>query len=173
MAQRGQVIQVKVEGLDLLRRKLDAGNLLTPTREIVAGAGKQALQTAQKAARPHPADKGTLARMIHSDSQDGGKTVVVAPETKIRGLAATIEEGRAPGKRPPYGSIKKWMLSHGIIQGVRGDSKYVRAMRERIATVGTKGVGFMAAGAEAADRALKHGIPQAEDEIRKAWDRGY
>ena len=168
-----QVIQVKVEGMDLLRRKLEAGNLLKPTREIVAAAGKEGLETARKAAKPHPGDKGTLARMIESDTQDGGKTVVVAPQSKIRGIATTIEEGRKPGKRPPYGSIKKWMLSHGIISGARGESKLVAMMRDRIRSQGTAGVFFMKKGAEAAERCMKGDVPKAEGEVRKAWDRGY
>jgi hypothetical protein len=145
--------------------------LLRPTRDFVQRAGKAAHTTAQRAAKPHPADKGTLGRLIVMVIEDDGKTVRVHPVRSIVGIANTIEEGRRPGRRPPYKPIKKWMISHGIIAGVRGDSKRIRAIRDDIKARGTRGVHFMAQAAEVAERALKTGVPETEKEIRAMWER--
>ena len=167
----GQTFTVDVRGMDTLRQRLNSGHLLRPTRDFVQRAATAAHRTAQRAAKPHPADKG-MGRLIVLDIQDGGKTAWVHPvRSNISGILLTIEEGRRPGKRPPYKPIKRWMTSHGIIAGVRGDSKLVRLMRDRIRNVGTAGVHFMAQAAEVAEKALRDGVPETEREIKAMWER--
>jgi len=171
MAQQFAAIMVKVEGMDLFRQRLDSRRLLRPTRDYIEQVGKAAHRTAQRAAKPHAADKGTLGRYITVEISDGGKTATVAPIRRIVGVAQTIEEGRRPGRRPPYTPIKRWMLSHGLISGAPGESNLVRVMQGRIKSVGTKGVYFMRTASEAAEKALKDGLPETEEQIRKLWDR--
>jgi hypothetical protein len=164
---------VRVDGADQLRHALREKAFLWPPvrRKLIAGAGQAAHKTSQRAAKPHAADKGTLGRNILLEFEDKGLTARVFPARRITGLAVTIEEGRRPGRRPPYGGIKAWMLSHGLISGGRGDSKLIQMMRERIRQSGTRGVGYMAEGAKAAEKVLQQGVPQTEAEVRALWER--
>jgi len=172
MPQQQRQFEVQVVGLDQLRLRLREGRLLAPTRSFLQELGRVGQKTAQRAARPHPADKGTLGRAILLDFALDGSSARVAPAPSVRGIAFTIEEGRRPGRRPPYGPIKRWMISHGIIPEGRGTSKQVQAVREEIKAQGTRGVHFMAQAREAVDKAMHSGIPKTEQEIRALWDRG-
>ena len=163
---------VQVVGLDALRLKLREGRLLKPSRSFLQELGRVGQKTAQRAAKPHPADKGTLGRAILLDFALDGSSARVAPAPRIAGIAFTIEEGRRPGRRPPYGPIKRWMISHGIISGARGDSKKVRYMQEDIKLRGTRGIHFMQQAEDMANKVLKGNVPRTEKEIKALWDRG-
>lgn len=169
----GQTFTVRTEGLDLLHQRLDSRRLLRPTKDFIERAGTAAHRTAQRAAKPHPGDKGTLGRAITIEFSDGGKTATVAPIKRIMGIANTIEEGRRPGRRPPYKPIKMWLSRHGAAVDVRGGSKIVRQVRDTIRAEGTKGVHFMAQAEEVAQRALRDGVPETEHDIRNMWERGH
>ena len=173
-AQQQRHFEVDVVGLDAVRMKLREGHLLTPTRGFLRVLGRVGQKTAQRAAKPHPADKGTLGRAILLDFALDGSSARVAPAPAYRGIAFTIEEGRRPGRRPPYGPIKRWMISHGIIPEGRGKgiSQRVREVREEIKLHGTRGVHFMAQAEKAVDKAMHDGIPKTEQEIKALWDRG-
>ena len=167
----GKQLTVNVVGLDALRLKLREGRLLEPTRVFLKDLGRVGQKTAQRAAKPHPADKGTLGRGIRLDLALDGKSARIAPVRSIVGLAFTIEEGRRPGRRPPYGPIKRWMISHDIITGARGEGKRVQEMREDIKAKGTRGIHFMEIAEKAVEAAMRSGIPKTEGEIRALWDR--
>ena len=172
MPQQQRHFEVDVVGLDALRLRLRERRFLSPTRDFLRELGRVAQKTAQRAAKPHPADKGTLGRSILLDFALDGSSARVAPAPRIAGIAFTIEEGRRPGRRPPYGPIKRWMISHGIIPAGRGTSKQVQELREEIKAHGTRGVHFMAQAEKAIDKAMHDGIPKTEQEIRALWDRG-
>ena len=172
MPQQGRQFEVEVFGLDALRLKLRDGRLLQPTRAFLADLGRVGLKTAQRAAKPHPADKGTLGRSIMLDIALDGWSARIAPASFVAGIAFTIEEGRRPGRRPPYGPIKRWLISHGIIPEGRGTSKRVQEVREEIKAQGTRGVHFMAQAQETVEKAMRDGIPKTEQEIKALWDRG-
>ncbi len=163
---------VDVRGLDQLHARLQPGRLLQPTKRFIHDLAEMAQRTAQRAAKPHPADKGTLGRAISIEFDSSGDVAKVSPARNIAGIAFTIEEGRRPGRRPPYTPIKRWLLSHGIISGARGESRKIQFIREEIKMRGTRGVHFMAQAAEVTQRALREGIPRTEAEIHAAWERG-
>lgn len=164
--------RVRVTGLDALREQLrNKKFLFRPTRRLIEAAGMAARKTAQRAAKPHPADKGTLGRAILMTFRDNNQTAVVDVPRRIAGIAFTIEEGRRPGRRPPYTPIKRWMISHGIIPEGKGTSKRIQFMRDTIKQRGTKGIHFMAAGRDAADKVIRTGIPKTEAEVKALWDR--
>ena len=164
--------EVQFVGLEALRARLRDKHFLKPTRTFLHELGRVGQKTAQRAAKPHPADKGTLGRAILLDFALDGSSARVSPAPRIAGIAFTIEEGRRPGRRPPYGPIKRWMISHGIIPAGRGTSKQVQAVREEIKAQGTRGVHFMAQAEKAVNKAMHDGIPKTEQEIKALWDRG-
>ena len=164
-------LTVRVVGLDALRLKLREGTVFTPARSFLKDLARVGQKTAQRAAKPHPVDKGTLGKAILLDFALDGKSARIMPARSIIGLANVLEAGRRPGKRPPYGPIKRWMLSHGIITGVRGDGKKVQAMREDIKAHGTRGIYFMEAAQESINLAVRFGIPKTEREIKAIWNR--
>jgi len=172
MPQQQRHFEVDVLGLDALRLRLREKRFLSPTRDFLKELGRVAQKTAQRAAKPHPADKGTLGRAILLDFALDGSSARVAPAPRYAGIAFTIEEGRSPGRRPPYGPIKRWMISHGIIPEGRGTSEQVQELREEIKAHGTRGVHFMAQAEETTEKAMHEGIPKTEQEIRALWDRG-
>jgi len=172
MPQQRRQFEVEVFGLDALRLKLRDGRLLQPTRAFLGELGRVGQATAQRASKPHPADKGTLGRGILLDIALNGWSARVAPASSIAGIAFTVEEGRRPGRRPPYGPIKRWLISHGIIPEGRGTSKRVQEVREEIKLHGTRGVHFMAQAKETVEKAMRTGVPKTEQEIKTLWDRG-
>jgi len=165
------LVDLHVDVLRELRPHVDRRERGMAPRRLIEGAGIAAHKTAMRAAKPHPADKGTLGRAILFTLRSDGMVAWVKPARSLVGLMFTIEEGRRPGRRPPYGPIKRWMTSHGIIAGVRGDSKQVRAMQEDIKLRGTRGVHFMAQADTAAQEVLNSGVPKTEQEIRDLWVR--
>ena len=171
-AARQRLFEVEVSGADALGEMLRSKNFLSsPTRRLIEYAGRAAWRTAQRAAKPHPTDKGTLGRAIRFDILPGGMAARVDIARGVSGIAFTIEEGRRPGRRPPYGPIKRWMISHGIISGARGDSKKVRYMQEDIKLRGTRGIHFMQQAEDIANKVLKGNVPRTEQEIKDLWVR--
>jgi len=174
MPKQQRHFEVEMVGLDQLRLRLREGRLLAPTRSFLQELGRVGQKTAQRAAKPHPADKGTLGRAILLDFALDGSSARVAPAPAYAGIAFTIEEGRRPGRRPPHGPIKRWMISHGIIPEGRGKgiSERVKDFREEIKLHGTRGVHFMAQAEETVNKAIHEGIPKTAQEIKALWDRG-
>jgi hypothetical protein len=168
------MFDVELQGAAAIQETLRSGFWRGPVRQrLVKGAAIAAQTTARRAAKPHAADKGTLGRfvLLHIDADGLLARVDMAPS--VAGVAFTIEEGRRPGRRPPYKAIKRWMISHGIIgegRG-RGTSAAVQLMRERIRASGTEGVHFMAQARDVAEMVLQRGVPGTEDDIRALWER--
>ena len=173
MPPRQRIFEAEVKGVDSLRELLRSKRFLfRPTRRLIEGAGIAARKTAQRAAKPHPGDKGTLGRYIRLEVSHSGLQATVDIARSVVGIALTIEEGRRPGRRPPYGRIKRWMISHDIITGARGEGERVREVQEEIKLHGTRGVHFMAQARDVANMVLRQGVPKTEQEIRELWDRG-
>jgi len=164
-------IAVKVRGLDALREQLRSKKFMwRPTRQLIEAAAAAARKTAQRASKGK-AGKGSLGRAILVTFRDKGQTAVVDVPRRIAGIAYTIEEGRKPGRRPPYTPIKRWMIQANIISGGKGESKRIQFMRDTIRRRGTKGIHFMAAGRDAADKVIHGGIPKTASEIEALWKR--
>jgi hypothetical protein len=162
---------VQVRGRDALAEQLRSKKFMwQPTRQLIDAAGKAAQKTAMRASKGQ-AGKGTLGKHIHLEFRDSDLTAVVLPTRRIAGIAFTIEEGRKPGRRPPYTPIKRWMIQAGIISGDKGESKRIQFMRETIKQRGTKGLHFMAAGRDAADKVIREGIPKTAGDVKALWKR--
>lgn len=163
---------VELKGLDQLHERLKPGRLFAPTKVFIRQLAETAQRTAQRASKPHSADKGTIGRQLLLEYSADGQVARLYPNARIANIAQTIETGRKPGKRPPYGPIKRWAIAHGFIPNAKGNSKMVHQLRETIMQKGTRGVGFMATAQETTEKAMHDGIPQTEQQIRDAWERG-
>lgn len=163
---------VELKGLDQLHERLKPGRLLAPTKVFIRQLAETAQRTAQRAAKPHSADKGTIGRQLLLEYSSDGQVARLYPNQRIANIAQTIEEGRKPGKRPPYGPIKRWAIAHGFVPNAKGNSKMVHQIREEIMHAGTRGVHFMKTAQDTTEQAMRTGIPQTENEIHAAWERG-
>lgn len=163
---------VEVEGGDTIARVLKDPKLWVPSvnRRIIDDAAKAGEKTARRAAKPHAVDKGTLGRAVRLKFLSPLEAIIdLAPS--VRGVARVVEEGRRPGRRPPYGAIKRWGEAHGVIPAGRGASKYVQELRDRIRDEGTRGVHFMEQASEVADKLVRSGVPRASSDIEATWER--
>jgi hypothetical protein len=164
-----KTFEVEVHGLDVLKRKL-AGNLLSPVKDqMVKEAALAGRRVAAEKSKGRYGRKGLYGRLDIDFSNDG-LVANVHPVRSIAGIAFTMEEGRRPGRRPPYTPIKRWLIDAGAISGQRGDSKVVRATREAIKAGGTRPIHFMQEAAEEAERTLKQRGPPTEREIERQWN---
>jgi len=159
-----KVFDVEVKGLDVLKAKLDSKRFLGPVREeLIAHAAKIGTKTAEEKSKGQRGTKGFKGR-IETTFDSGGLVAHVFPQRSIGGVAFVIEEGRRPGRRPPYRGIKKWLggsATRDTIEGVRKD------IMER----GTKGVHYMQQAQEVAQQALRDGLPKTERRIEGDWNK--
>jgi len=132
-----KTFEVEVHGLDVLKAKLDSKRFLGPVREeLIAHAAKVGTKVAEEKSKGQRGTKGFKGR-IETTFDSNGLVAHVFPQRSIGGIPFVIEEGRRPGRRPPYRGIKKWLggsASRDAIEGVRRD----------IMAHGTKGVHYMA-----------------------------
>jgi hypothetical protein len=163
-------LQVEIKGLDKLMAKL--GNVEKPIRPLLEKAAKFALAQAQVFAKPHPADKGTLAKGLKFELAAGAVTLHarVFPVAAIVGIANVVEEGRKPGKQPPYQALVPFVQSHGVTMGpATGEKAIAYLMAVGIKHKGTKGVRFMAKAADATDKKLPGLVAETVKEMEKDW----
>ena len=175
---------VQVRGLDALHQRLKPGMLFRPvTKEIIEAAARAAHLTARRAAKGR-AGKGSLGRAITMEYertwklQDSAATgprgpfaAIIYPHRSISGIASTIEYGRRSGRRPPYGPIKRWLIAANIIPAGKGTSKRIREVQEQIRLCGTKGIGYMKAAEDVANKVIRGNLPRTEAEIKALWER--
>lgn len=160
-----QSFAVEVHGLDVLRQKLDQHRLFGPIREeMIAKAARAGSDKAQEASKGRYGKKGFRGRVKTHIEQDGLVARVDIEPSNIRGIALTIEEGRRPGRRPPYRKLKEWAQAAGI-------STPVRQLQEDIKLHGTTGIHFMEQASKVADDTLRDRRPATEREIEAAWNR--
>jgi len=156
-------LTVNVKGLDALILKL--GHVTDPVKEMVEDAGKYAWAELKISAKPHAGDKGTIGKA--SKFEFGGAGVAlqarISPAQSMKGIARVIEEGRKPGKGPPFKAIEKWGLAHGMAP------KTGWKLRSAIKTHGTKGVFMFAKAAEATSKHFPGLLKKAAAAVEKAW----
>ena len=164
-----RTFDVSVTGLDVLKAKLQTGRIFGPVKqEIIKRAADEGRETAEEQSKGRFGTKGFKGRMATTFEQ-GGLIARVQPHGNVRGIASVIETGRRPGKAPPIRALKPWAGRAGVDENDRGA---IRAIQDKIRAGGTRGVGFMAAGEKAAERAVSQGIPRAEREIESDFNRG-
>ena len=159
-----KTFDVQVHGLDVLKAKLDSKRFLGPVREeLIAHAAKVGTKTAEEKSKGQLGRKGLRGR-IRTEFEQAGLIAHVFPDRAIGGIAFAIEEGRRPGKRPPYRGIKQWL-------GGSASKDTIETVRKSIMLSGTKGVHFMAQAQDAAQQALRGGLPKTERRIEGEWNK--
>lgn len=152
-------IDVEIRGLERLRRKLE--EVPQAARELMERATRFAHEEAQRRAKPHAADKGTLAATVKFAIAPGPIPLHARVFT-ASGIAETVESGRRAGQRPPVASIGRWAASHGI-----ATNPWMLA--KEIGQRGTRGVKFMAGAVEATQKRMGDFIRETERAIRQRW----
>lgn len=158
-------ITVTVEGVDALKRKL--GGVMEPIGGIVREAGIFAHEKTATYAKPHAADKGTLGQGITLKLGAGVVPLeaTIAPNSRIAGIAVTVEEGRPPGKRPSVDRIERWAWAHGYLPRTSRGWK----LAQKIAREGTKGVKMFEHAAKDTEAKVKELIGNAVRTIERKW----
>jgi hypothetical protein len=158
---------VEVQGLVELRRKLDRAT--EPVGDLIREAGEFAQKKTAEYAKPHPADKGTLGQGITLALKGTPIPLeaYVRPNRRIAGIAATVEEGRPPGKRPSVDAIERWAWAHGYLaRGKRGWK-----LAQQIAERGTKGVKMFERAAVDTERKIAELVGNAAKAIEARFQR--
>lgn len=166
-------IQVEVKGLDKLVAKL--GHVQDPLKALFEKAAKFAHGRVKVYAKPHAADKGTLANAMKYELLGGTGTSLSArvfPATPIVGIANIVEAGRKPGKQPGYQRLKGFVVSHNYpLLAALGINKAAYKMALGIKAHGTKGVFFMQRAAQDTDKELPKLVNEAKKQIEKDWGK--
>jgi hypothetical protein len=166
-------IQVEVKGLDKLVAKL--GHVQDPLKPLFEKAAKFAHGRVKVYAKPHAADKGTLANAMKYELLGGAGTSLSArvfPATPIVGIANTVEAGRKPGKQPSYQRLMQFVQSNGVKMGnakTVKETAYLLALW--IKAHGTKGVRFMEHAAKDTDKEMPKLVNEAKKQIEADWSK--
>jgi hypothetical protein len=163
-------IQVDVKGLDKLVAKL--GHVQNPLKPLFKKAAQFAHGQVKKYAKPHAADKETLADGMKYELLGGAATPYarIFPATPIVGIANVVEAGRKPGKQPRYQSLKGFVVSHNYpLLAVLGVNKAAYKMALGIKAHGTKGVFFMQHASEDTQKEMPKLVNEAKKQIEKEW----
>ena len=150
-----------------LRRVPD---MLRPLYEDAAKFGREEMA---KRAKPHAADKGTLAEAVTYELSGAGVALQArvgiigrghGMRSSLGGLAPTVNYGRRAGLAPPVRTIKAWLKSHGFHANPK-------AIQRLIAARGTQGVFFLEHTAEELGKKLPELIREHERRIEERWAR--
>ena len=169
MAERG--LTVTVIGGEAIAAQLR--QVPTSVRPLFEEAAKFGREEMAKRAKPHAADKGTLAEAVTYELSGGGVALQArvgiigrghGMRSSLGGLAPTVNYGRAPGRPPSIKRIRAWLKSHGF----HANPRRVQAI---IAAQGTKGVFFLEGASEALLKRLPELMRQVEREIESKWGR--
>jgi len=169
MAERS--VSVTVIGGEAIAAQLrQVPDMLRPLYEDAAKFGREEMA---KLAKPHDADKGTLAEAVTYELSGAGVALQArvgiigrghGMRSSLGGLAPTVNYGRRPGRPPSIKRIRAWLKSHGF-------QANPRAVQMAIAARGTKGVLFLEGAWEALGEKLPELIRQMERELEAKWGR--
>lgn len=155
---------VEIKGWDVIKRKLDAGNIFTPVKHLmIEEAAKAGKKTMDEESKGQFGKKG-FGRRTRITLEQGGMVGRVAIDKQVSGIAATVDQGRRAGRRPPYKPIKAWAQAAGI-------STPIRELQEAIKVGGTGGVFFMQEAQQVAQDTLAHGVAPTERALEHQWNR--
>ena len=169
MAGRSTTVEV-IGGEAIAAQLRHVPDMLRPLYEKAAKFGREEMA---KRAKPHAADKGTLAEAVTYELSGAGVALQArvgiigrghGMRSSLGGLAPTVNYGRRPGLAPPVRTIKAWLKSHGY----HADPK---AIQRLIAARGTQGVFFLEHTAEALGEKLPEMIREHERRIEERWAR--
>lgn len=137
---------------------------LTPVKkDLIEPAAKAGKKEADEKSKGRYGRKG-LGRRTHIRFEQDGMLARVAVDSQISGIAWAMEEGRRPGRRPPYRPIKAWKEATPI-------TMTVRELQESIKVHGTQGLHYMRDAAQVADDTLRGRVAPTERALEHQWNR--
>lgn len=162
---------LEVQGLDKLMHKLE--HVTDPYGELIEEAAAFGKKEMAVFAKPHPADKGTLAAGVTYELAGKGIDMTArvgllgrgfGMKSSLAALAPIVNYGRGPGKPPPIKAIQRWLKSHGIDADPRRVQMIIRSG-------GTKGVYFLEKTEEALNKELPKMLDKAIKKGEAAWGK--
>ena len=160
------VIDINVEGIDELRRKLRSEVAATPTRKFLQRSGDAIIGKAKPLT---PVNTGQLRRSIDKEvSTETPVPTYVKIGTNIE-YAPFVEFGRGPGKAPPYAAIEYWYRRKNQTGPTEDVFPAVRAIQQAIARRGVKARPFLVPGFEQAVPAIQRHAVTWRDELEEAY----
>lgn len=157
---------VEIRGQRRIMRKLAPQYLLGgPVADLVNRLATWVQREARKGAKPHPGDRGELARSIRTDLAStreplGSMSAKVAPR---KSYAWPVEKGRLPGRMPPSDVIADWLRRHG------SDPRLGFVVARAIGRRGTKGLHYMENALKAGRSKAREFAPAAARAIGQRW----
>lgn len=150
-------ITVDMSELKRLHGKIE-GVQAVAVREIRLGMSQTTSVIETEVSTLTPVNTGALRASI-------GTTLYGSPSGVYSAIVGTpllygevVERGRRPGKMPPVGAIKLWIVRKGIATGSEADSVAYLIAR-KIARVGTKGAWM-----------FRNGLRRSLPRVRQIWD---
>jgi len=167
----GRSVSVTVVGGETIAAQLR--QVPASVRPLFEEAAKFGREEMAKRAKPHAADKGTLAEAVTYELSGAGVALSArvgiigrghGMRSSLGGLAPTVNYGRRAGLAPPVRRIKAWLKSHGFHANPK-------AIQRLIADRGTQGVFFLEHTAEELGKKLPELIREHERRIEERWAR--
>lgn len=154
-------IEVTIDGLDELRRKLDGGKILQDP--VTRALEQSAIAVENSAKKLVPVDMGRLRASISHRVDPSPIPRFAEVGTNVK-YAPFVHEGRRAGaKMPPPAALETWAARHG------GMDPFVLA--RAIAIRGIKPRRFLADALEQEKSRIDSFIRQVAKEIEDAWAR--
>lgn len=141
------VVDIEIEGLEELKRKMRSEVAATSTRKFLQRSGNAIIAKAKPLA---PVNTGTLRRSI---DKEVATTVPVPTYVKVGTnveYAPFVEFGRDPGHRPPYEAISWWYRRKNSLGPDADVFAAVTAIQDKIERFGIKEKPFLRKGFEGA-----------------------
>ncbi len=157
---------VQVVGLDRLLRKLKPAQLVGPVAGLINRLATFVQGEGRRGAKPHPGDRGELARSIRTDPASARASLnsLSAKVAPHKSYAWPVEKGRRPkGRMPPSDVIGDWLRRHG------SDPKLGFVVARAIGRRGTKGLHYMENALKAGRSKVGEYSRGAVREIEAAW----
>lgn len=161
------VVDIQVEGIDELRRKLRSEVAATPTRKFLQRSGDSIIGKAKPLA-PVGAT-GDLRKKIDKEvSTETPVPTYVKVGTNVT-YAPFVEFGRGPGKQPPYRNIEYWYRRKNQTGPTEDVFAAVRAIQRAIARRGVEAQPFLVPGFDqAVPNIQRHAVTWAR-ELEEAY----
>ena len=160
------VINIEIEGIDELRRKLRSEVAATPTRKFLQRSGDSIIGKAKPLT---PVNTGTLRRSIDKEVSTGTPVPTYVKVGSNIEYAPFVEFGRGPGKAPPYAAIEYWYRRKNQTGPTEEVFPAVRAIQLAIARRGVKARPYLAPGFEQAVPVIqRHAVTWAR-ELEEAY----
>lgn len=160
------VIDIDIEGIDELRRKLRSEVAATPTRKFLQRSGDAIVGKAKPLT---PVNTGTLRRSIDKEvSTETPVPTYVKVGTNVE-YAPFVEFGRDPGDRPPYEAISWWYRRKNNLRPDANVFAAVTAIQDKIERVGIKEKPFLRDGFDQAVPAIQRHAVTWRNELEEAY----